>query len=338
LVPSFSPDGRILFRNSWWKVNYFDGKSWRSWGREEITGEKTFPLDGPPFFDRAGNAAVNISGGTWEFTEEKGWHTKTFEAGFGDNAVVDRSHAVDPPHDCPIQKPDSIVRDNQGASWLTYQNQLYKALLGLCVPQFAKAERQPFADGRRLTEALVDRAGNLFLRTDHPDIAGETDYVILAPRGPLPETRLTVHRESADTFTAQYSATATGSTWFVWRLDGGPWSAPRHEPQVRFQWLPDGKHRLEMAVVDDRLQIDPSPAVATLEVQIDPARQVAALIAALTGNQTADREAAVAALARQPARALPALKAARAAASDDQQWWIDVAIQQIEEQQRKPAP
>ena len=65
----------------------------------------------------------------------------------------------------------------------------------------------------------------------------------------------------------------------------------------------------------------------------------AALIAALgDGQARADREAAVVALLRQPARALPALRAARATANDDQQWWIDATIQQIEAQQRKTSP
>ena len=336
LIPSFSADGRITFRDSWWKVNYFNGQTWQKWGREEITGDKTFPIDGPPFFDRATNVAVNIAGSTWELTAEKGWHTKSFEAGFGDREFW--PPPVVPPHDCPIQKPDSIVRDSQGAYWLTSQNQLFKALLGLCVPQFAKTDRQPFADGRRLTEAQVDRAGNVFLHTDHTDLSGGTDYVILSPRGPVPATHLTVQRESADTFTARYSATATGTVWFVWRLDGDPWSAPRQDSQVKFQWLPAGTHRLEMAVIDDRLQIDPVPATATLEVQIDQVRQLAALIAALGGKELANREAAVLALVRQPARALPALKAARATANDNQRWWIDVAIQQIEEKQRKVTP
>jgi hypothetical protein len=43
------------------------------------------------------------------------------------------------------------------------------------------------------------------------------------------------------------------------------------------------------------------------------------------------RDAAVAALVRQPALALPLLQSAREKAGPDQRWWIDAAIQQIEE-------
>jgi hypothetical protein len=39
----------------------------------------------------------------------------------------------------------------------------------------------------------------------------------------------------------------------------------------------------------------------------------------------------VAALLRQPALALPLLRSAREKADADQRWWIDAAIQQIEE-------
>jgi hypothetical protein len=42
-------------------------------------------------------------------------------------------------------------------------------------------------------------------------------------------------------------------------------------------------------------------------------------------------DTAVAALLRQPALALPLLRSAREQADADQRWWIDAAIQQIEE-------
>jgi hypothetical protein len=43
------------------------------------------------------------------------------------------------------------------------------------------------------------------------------------------------------------------------------------------------------------------------------------------------RDAAVAALVRQTTLALPLLQSAREKAGPDQRWWIDAAIQQIEE-------
>jgi hypothetical protein len=58
---------------------------------------------------------------------------------------------------------------------------------------------------------------------------------------------------------------------------------------------------------------------------------VQALIQKLADPNYATREKAVAALVRQTAAALPLLQSAREKAGPDQRWWIDAAIQQIEE-------
>ncbi|MGA2476013.1 MAG: hypothetical protein ABSF73_05280 [Terriglobia bacterium] len=56
-----------------------------------------------------------------------------------------------------------------------------------------------------------------------------------------------------------------------------------------------------------------------------------ALIQKLADPNYATREKAVAALVRQTTLALPLLQSAREKAGPDQRWWIDAAIQQIEE-------
>jgi hypothetical protein len=66
------------------------------------------------------------------------------------------------------------------------------------------------------------------------------------------------------------------------------------------------------------------------EVKMDTLKQMAGLIQKLADPDFANRERAVAALARQPVIALPALKAARDKTPEDQRWWIDAAIQEIE--------
>jgi hypothetical protein len=101
--------------------------------------------------------------------------------------------------------------------------------------------------------------------------------------------------------------------------------------------LANGKHRIEAAALDERLQIDPTPAAAEVSIQIDSQRQVAALIEQLKNPDYSQRDAAVAALIRQPALALPLLQSAREQAGPDQRWWIDAAIQQIRENAAKSA-
>jgi hypothetical protein len=331
MIPSFAADGRICFRDGSARVSYHDGKSWRTWNREHIKGDKSTSFDGPPFFSRAGRLAVNIDQQTWEFAEQRGWETTGYEPQARDLRRIPPAEEVLPP-EAVTPRPDSIVRDARGAHWLTRKGQLYKVMHGLCVQQFEPDEAQPFLDGRKLASVLIDQRGNAFLMSHRQ---GGPEYVILpAPAAP-PSTGVKVVPESPDTFKLHFSTTAPGKAWFVWRLDDGPWSAARSEPVVRLEMLPTGRHRIEVAAIDERLRIDPKPAEAILDVQLDPAQQVAGLIAALADKNAAKREGAVAALCRQPDRALPALRAARAAAGTDQRWWIDVAIQQIEEAKRK---
>jgi hypothetical protein len=95
--------------------------------------------------------------------------------------------------------------------------------------------------------------------------------------------------------------------------------------------LPNGKHRIEAAAIDGRLQIDPTPAEATVDVHVDAGKQIGELIQKLADSDYSVREKAVARLVLQAAAALPLLQAAREKAGPDQRWWIDAAIQQIEE-------
>ena len=122
-----------------------------------------------------------------------------------------------------------------------------------------------------------------------------------------------------------------GKVWFTWRVDGGAWTAPTESAETTVNWLANGKHRIEAAALDERLQIDPTPAAAEVAIHVDPQKQLAALIEQLKDPDYSVRDAAVAALVRQPALALPLLQSAREKAGPDQRWWIDAAIQQIKE-------
>ncbi|MBM4046626.1 MAG: hypothetical protein FJ279_16065 [Planctomycetes bacterium] len=335
MVASFSPDGRICFLDVGAEVTYFDGQTWLKWRSRHVTGGRETSFDGPPFFNRTGNLSVNIAGQTWVHAEGTGWQAKSYELGFADRDVLERAKAVQLPPGCITEHPESIVCDAHGAFWLTWKNQLYKARPGLCVPVFGPDEVHPFLEGRPVLSVLGDCRGNAFLFTGTSQTSAGFHYVVLTAPGPLPDTELKVNRESEDTFALQFSSTATDKAWFIWRMDGNPWSAPTTDPRVSLHGLPSGKHRVEVAAIDSRLQMDPTPAEETIEVLIEPEQQIAQFIARLGSKDIAEREAAVAGLARQPARALPALKTAREKANPDQRWWIDAAIQLVEDALRK---
>jgi len=331
MVPSFSSDGRICFLDDWSKITYFDGRIWRKWGREHIKGDNDFTTDGPPFFNRRGKLSVNIEGKTWEFTESDGWHLSDYERGFGDKPLQGAPKPIAVPHNCGISNPESIVLEDGILYWLTRNGQLYRGIPGLCLSQFEGGHYHPFIDGRQILEAFTDRKGNTFLRTSS---SGNEEFVVLFAQRPVPQTRLKLKRDSVDSVKVEISAAAKGGGGFVWRLDGGPWSASLKNSTLMLQWLPNGRHRFEAAAIEEKLQVDPSPAVSDFEVSVDPIKQVADIIAKLGSPEESRREAAVEALLRQPALALPSLEQARAKASGARRWWIEAAIQRIEEKNR----
>jgi streptogramin lyase len=331
MVPSFTHDGRICYRDEWCRVHYFDGRKWLCWGRKEIDGSDSVVFDGPPFFDKAGNVGVNIEEKTWEFAEAKGWHTTNFEHGLGTDRERQAQSSPAAPAGCDISSPESIARDRLGTYWLTYRGQLYRAIPGLCLPQFSPQEHQPFIDSRKVAKVLIDPRGNAFLETlfYFNPLMGE--YAILKARSPLPHTLLRATVGPSGEVRLRFDADSKRNVRFIWRVDEGPWAAPTKKPDATLDWLPNGKHMIEAAAIDERLQIDPTPAVAQVEIHVDPREQISALIGKLGDPDYSARNDAVAGLQRQPSVALPLLRSAREKASPDQRWWIDAAIQQIEE-------
>jgi len=334
-VPTFTPDGQIGYRDGCGQAHYFDGEAWQIWKPQDIDTSQKRPIDGPAFFDRAGNFAVNMGEKTWEYTKAAGWRTTSFERGYGNDQERTAPHSLPPPPGCEISVPESVAQDRLGTYWLTFRGQLYRAIPGLCTPQFVSGQHQPFSDSRTIKTALIDPQGNAFLETHfpaHPDVG---EYVILNALTPLPQTKVRASVETSGSVTLHFETQVKGKAWFTWRADGGAWTDPTESTETTVNWLANGKHRIEAAALDERLQIDPTPAAAEVEIQIDAQKQVAALIEQLKNSDYSRRDAAVAALIRQPALALPLLQSAREKAGPDQRWWIDAAIQQIKEKVAK---
>jgi hypothetical protein len=214
---------------------------------------------------------------------------------------------------------------------MTHDGQLYRAIAGLCLPQFSAQEHHPFIDSRTLKNVFIDLRGNAFLESYFyvGGVIGE--YVIVDALQPLPQTALGTSVAASGKVTLRFSAKVKGAAGFTWRMDGGPWSAPTISSEITLEDLPNGKHRIEAAAIDGRLQIDPTPAKATIDVHVDAGKQIGELIQKLADSDYSVREKAVARLVLQAAPALPLLQAAREKAGPDQRWWIDAAIQQIEE-------
>lgn len=345
-LPRFGPGGRICYLDGGFQFTYFDGHQWQQWNESQIKGQQQGSYGGPPFFDRAGHASINIGKHTMEYVDDVGWQVTDFEPGFAEwsQFLMGANRTPPPEFKLPFQSEQSTI-DNQGTWWLLHDHTLYKARDGLCVPVFGSSTAQPFADGRSLGWAFVDPKGHAFLRSDNNVARNITAQVVtLASPGPPPQTTLAqggVFRESAtnvpaDRIIIRLSTDAKpieGKARFSWRLDGGPWTPLAVDgsgSDLILDGLPGGPHHIEARSFDPSLQTDITPAVFGFEVHVDPQAQIAGYIAQLSDPDYARRNAAVAALAHQPALALPALQQARAQADEARRWWIDAAQQRIE--------
>jgi hypothetical protein len=184
---------------------------------------------------------------------------------------------------------------------------------------------------------MIDPAGNAFLETyfrAHPDVG---EYVIVNAGPPLLAVKMRASVEPSGIVKLHFETQAKGKVWFTWRIDGGAWNPPTTSAETVASGVENGQHRIEGAALDDRLQISPIPVAAEVAVHVDSQKQLAELLEQLKDPDYSVREAAVNALLRQPALALPLLQSARTKAGDDQRWWIDATIQQIQANAAKNA-
>ncbi|MBX7258866.1 MAG: hypothetical protein K1Y02_21060, partial [Candidatus Hydrogenedentes bacterium] len=192
-------------------------------------------------------------------------------------------------------------------------------------------EFSPFGGEEHLWRVDIDRAGNAWFA-----LSNGHDACVIKPREPAVDTKATVAKESIDSVRITMAAPETPEPRFVWRLDGGVWSLPQKDAEVRLASLSGGEHSFEVFALDKYLTPDPTSAVVTFSIDIDTGQQIAGWIEQLSSPDYDTRNSAVKALQQQPEEALKALRDAREKASEDAKWWIDVAIQHIERSQKKP--
>jgi hypothetical protein len=340
MKPTYGPRSQIVYNGACQGINYFEGDNWHVWNRPAVPGDPEYFFDGPAFFDAAGHVAVNIHQETREWRQDRGWQLIPYEPHSGHIANFFTPHPPGkPPEGCASTESSSLSRDPLGRYWWTWNDSLYEGIPGLCRKVLDANEPQPFIDGRLLRRVMTDSRGNVFLETLSANRRiGE--YTVLNSSGQLPHTTIHLTKLSADSVSARFQSSISGSALFTWRLDGGDWSAPEKQGRVVLRSVAGGEHRMDAASIDSRLRMDAVPASTGFNIGVKPQEQIPALIARLENAQTDDeRKAAVEALARQPASAvLPALNAARARASDDERWWIDAAIQEVTQRAHQGMP
>ncbi len=338
--PQYGADGRrIAFRRDVGSILYYDGAAWQRFERRQITGKTDDSALGPPWFDADGRLCVNLRDKTTRRRSDDGqWSEVPFQSRFptdiwSENSGNNRAVHPEPPEGCVTAEPDSIVQDNLGTYWLTWQGELYRAVPGHCAKVFVPGESSPFHTERKMRAVYVDNRGNALLGTT---MAGTQNF-LLKPRSAPPRTTVAVVPIAADAVQVRFKVESALPVETRWQLDDGPWQVSRDNP-LTLSGLANGKHRLRATSHDAELQAEGRPAETAFEIRIDPARQIADLVAGLADPDYARRKSSVDALALQPDLAVPALRAARQTADADRRWWIDATLGQIERTRNIPPP
>ena len=307
----FSGDGRAaLWSDAPNNLNYFDGLQWKRWPKAAVA-------DGPLHFDGKGRLSItrnlqvqSLEGENWITSEQK--------------AEPKSSEKPPPRYSYHLGGRNPGYVDEEGVTWFTRDHRLYRRRGSLEVAVFKSDEINPFSDGRTIQNVTLDGHGNAFLCTNH-----RLECVLVKPNPPLPETTMKV-AVNEDITRIQLAAVGPHKHWFQWRLDGADWCDPSEDDHIELQPLANGQYRFEARAMDERLQLDPTPATAVFKVAVDGQQQINRALAELESSEGAAREKAVRTLVRHSQFALPLLRERRVKARDDERWWIDATIQEIE--------
>jgi hypothetical protein len=328
LRPVTGPHGQIAFRTQNWEIVHRDGRSWKTWKLQDIG---TFP-DGDrlstPFFDGDGRLCVNTlrSEKTWKLGRDGRWTPEDRLPGIEDMWTNNK------PRHTERQLPDGfsprdirspwVATDNLGMTWVAGNGNLFKHYKGRTVAVFDGSAMHPFMKNPPIQSVRVDRFGNAWLQLGIDSIR---HAMIPARQNPPPDISLLVDRWGAASLRAAVQGT------LEWRLDGGDWRtlAPG---ETSLGFFPSGKHGAEFRIITPRLDLV-GPVTKSVSVAVAPDKQIGHFIALLKTGPDSMREMAVAALGAQPARSIPAL---RAALAQENCWWFQAALQECERQSVTP--
>lgn len=318
--PSFTRDGRIVFKNEWGRVCYYDGKQWHApYGANEIG---TSTLSRHPFFHE-GKVTICHEQKTFQMDDDQ-W-TKDIDDRAArpwkevdpvpypfEKKPKDASPARTPPG-CPIEANKAWWRlETEGWSWVGGGDRM------ACSPGTGwiaiPLEGSPLAGGQTVTAVLSDAAGRWFfeLSGDRP-----SKYALYQAQA------LAVENGQPDLGTIDKPFTTLKPPWRTardrkdllcrYRIDDGDWSALPAGGEVELGGSAvKGKHRLDVEIFG-RNELIRGPLLSYgFEVAFDGKALVDGWIRQLGASSHAEREKAAADLKRFGAAAIPALKAALA--------------------------
>jgi ligand-binding sensor domain-containing protein len=222
--------GVLLFQEGEWRPAPAGGPG----GKFRIT---SFLEEGPD------HLWVGTEGGLWEYRKD-GWRRHRQEEGLLSERVT------------------SLHRDRRGILWVGTRS-------GIALYNGSEWSSLDQKDGLPGVEILslgggegedLLVAGASFLASYRPDRTPPETLLKNQPWGPVSSPQLLLEYGGADLSTEPFDLR------FSWRLDGGPWSPYTREPLVTLSDLANGAHLFEVRALDRHLNVDPTPAAVSFEV------------------------------------------------------------------------
>ncbi|MHC4550991.1 MAG: PAS domain S-box protein [Planctomycetota bacterium] len=135
--------------------------------------------------------------------------------------------------------------------------------------QWHEPTREPGVPARNFWPIVAEADGDVWLGSQGHGLVRHRPDDKVAPR----TARIDVHLdERMDRAMARWegadhwNATPADLLRFRWRVDGGPWSAPIEEPELRLPDLESGSHRLEVQAIDVAGNYEPEPVAYGFEI------------------------------------------------------------------------
>ena len=328
-VPVYGPNGKIGVYN-YGTAYYFDGKQWFDCAEGNIFGERAHAIVRNAWFVDGGLFTLDSDEGSAQYIDGKGWqgpgdkgektsiHRLKFE--IGDHNASSTNPW--PAESRSTNEPGAIAKDRFGILWLMRDGSLYRSGYDLCLPVFESNAFLPMAQTFSKGDVLIDRKGNT--------LVGDRSYLKIPPKSSPPAFEIKSKTTEKDHVVVVMGEQADSGIRYVARFDGGAWGQASKGPELTIGPLPEGQHEIEIFALDPQLQ--PSPIPERFSVTISRNDEI--MDSALKDLQSANldaRKAAVESLVARGKDCLRPLRELRKTADAGLQWWIDAAIEKINE-------
>ncbi|WP_153811223.1 hypothetical protein [Terrimicrobium sacchariphilum] len=329
IKPIVGGNGYIAFQTSASRLYLWDGKEWREWPSEEITGRRNRIDISQPFYSPEGDLCVmtNRPKMTYRLVDGKSWQFDPRSLA-GDEVWQDRTGSrverkVPEGFEPRNIKEPYVSEDNLGRTWVAGAQQLYIFRNGKTVPVFRDGRVHPFLDRCEIGEVRVDKAGNTWIQQHYPLPA----RVMIPNRNPLPDK---VALKLDEWGRLQLETDSRNEIEF--RLDEGKWTSLKSS-ECALGYVFQGKHAVEVRFITPDLDVA-GPVRLECEFPMPVEKQFAHFAARFATGTDQEREEAVALLKQKPAEALEVLREWKPE-SEIEKWWVEAAVQECEREAAK---